>query len=248
MTTQNKEHCHCCPGEQGPQGVPGQNGVQGIQGVPGLDGVQGPTGQIGPMGPQGVPGQTGAQGPQGLQGEQGVQGIPGDCVNCPCECKPDIEFCEVYSLVPQVLAPSLSADTMGGVVLFENVKVTTSNIDVSMAGTTGVVTINKAGWYNVGKEVCAALSDLPTPLPVWSFSLFQNGVIVPASTFLTMTLSPDQQANQLKAEVLLHCNVGDTILLANTSSAMLNITNDLVGTMVSQPTTAALLVQLYKAD
>ena len=263
--------CKCCPGAQGPQGIPGSAGPQGIQGIPGQQGMQGPKGDEGPRGPQGqdgmqgpmgfqgpqgaqgqdgpqgIPGEAGAQGPVGPMGLQGPQGIQGDCVNCKPEASSAIEYAEVYSKLSQVLSPSPGPDLPGQVCLLENVIVATSNIDVSQSGISGEIQINRAGWYDVATGICAGINPLPTPLPVWTLSLFKNGVLVPGSTFANMTLSPDQLSNEIVADVFVHFDAGDKFSLNNTSSNPINVNAPSIGTQ-ALPSSAYLKVILLEAD
>ena len=216
---------HCCEGAQGIQGVPGQNGIQGIQGIPGS---------------------IGAQGPQGLQGPQGAQGIPGDCINCSCSCD-DSEFAEVYSALNQVLSPSTSPNAPGQVFTFENTIYATANIDVSMAATTGAIKINKAGWYDVSFGVCGALNPISSPLPVWTFSSFKNGIIVAGSTFACMTISPEQKANETDSDVFVHFTAGDVLTLASTSTDSVTLNSPTLGTNATVDS-AYLKINMLKAD
>lgn len=253
------------PGSQGPQGQPGQNGAIGpqgpigLQGPQGIDGPVGPVGPAGPVGPQGVPGQNGLQGqpgqngqngaqgavgPQGPQGLQGLQGIPGDCVQC--ESKADVEFAEAYSQLPQELSPSLLTNMPGGVVLLENLIVATTNIDASQAGSLGKFIINKAGWYDVAAGMTGTLNPIPAPLPVWTLSLFLNGVIVPGSTFSNIPLSPAQGSNEITADTFIYCNVGDVLTLANTSTAPVFLSAPTLGTN-AQTNSAYLKIQLLRS-
>ena len=214
----------------------GPRSRQGTSGNPGLQGQPGQNGQNGSEGP------AGPQGPQGLQGPQGV---PGTCVECPCECK--IEFAEVYSSISQMLAPSDGPNLPGTVVILENTIYSTSNIDTSLAAITGQVTINVAGWYDITVGVTGGLNPIPSPLPVWTVSLFKNGVIVPGSTFANMTISPEQQANEEVTDVFVHCNVGDVLTIANTSTANLQLSSPSLGTN-AVPNSATLKIMLLKAD
>ncbi len=256
MQDDKNHRCGCCPGPTGPvgpmgpqgmQGVPGDQGLPGLNGQNGADGVDGHDGQTGPAGPQGLPGmqgpkgpsgptgqngQTGSQGPmgpQGPQGAQGPQGVPGDCVECPCQCQTP-EFAEVYSQLSQSLAPSPGADLPGGTVLFENTIVSTANIDSSQAATMGIFIVNLAGWYDVASGITGFLNPIGSPLPVFTVSMFQNGVIVLGSTFSNLPLSPAQGSNEVTADVFVYCNVGDQISFANTSTATLFLSAPINGT------------------
>lgn len=216
--------CNCCTGPQGVQGVPGPMGLQGIQGIAGQAGPQGPAGPTGPQGPQ---------------------GIPGDCVNCPGD--DSVEFAEVYSIQTQLLSPSAGPNLPGQVAILENVVYNTPGIDVSQSAISGVVTINVAGWYDVATGICASINPVPSPLPVWTLSLFKNGALVPGSTFANMILSPEQKANEIVADVFVHFNAGDRLTLNSTSTAPIQLSSTNLGTN-AQPNSAYMKIQLLKAD
>lgn len=213
---------------------------------------RGPQGPAGPRGPQGNAGQTGlegAQGPEGIQGPQGAQGPQGpkgDCVDCS---RPglDIEFAEVYSLTSQKLTASPGPNAPGQTVLLENTIHATPAIDVSMAAATGVVTVNKAGWYDVAMGMCGSLNPVSSPLQVWTCSLFKNGVIVAGSTLANMTISPEQKANEIAVDTFVHFNAGDTLQLANTSVNSIDLTAPTFGSNAFA-NSAYLKIQLLKAD
>ena len=218
--------CKCCDGAMGPQGVPGPQGIQGLQGIPGMQGAQGIAGPVGP---------------------QGVQGIPGDCVNCGGDSSGTPEFAEVYSSMNQTLSASTGPNLPGQVCLLEKTIYATANINVSAAAISGQIVINKAGWYDVATGICAALNPIPSPIPVWTLSLFVNGVLVPGSTFANMTISPEQKSNEIVADVFVHFNVGDVLTLCNTSTNVINVTAPTLGTN-AQPNSAYLKITLLKAD
>lgn len=224
-------------GAQGLNGSPGINGQNGNDGVSGLTGPQGPAGTQGPSGPQGLQGQPGQNGqngsegplgPQGPQGLQGIQGVPGSCVECTSAVVS--EFAEVYSLMNQSLTASPGLNLSGQTVLLENTIFSTANIDVSQAGSSGKIIINKAGWYDVSTGICGALNPIASPLPCWTLSLFKNGILVPGSTFANQTISPEQKSNEIVADVFVHLNAGDFIELANTSTALLTVAAPTLGT------------------
>lgn len=226
----------CCPG---PMGNQGPQGPQGLQGVPGQAGAQGQPGQNGQMGAQGP------MGPQGSQGLQGLQGVPGDCVQCEAEAGA-AEFAEAYSQLPQDLAPSLGLNMPGGVVLLENLIVATANIDASLVASQGKFKVNLAGWYDIAAGMTGTLNPIPAPLPVWTLSLFLNGVIVPGSTFSNIPLSPAQGSNEITADTYVYCNVGDVLTLANTSTADVFLSAPSLGTN-AQTNSAYLKIQLLRA-
>lgn len=159
----------------------------------------------------------------------------------------DVEFAEVYSITNQLLGASPAPNTSGQTVLLEQTVFSTSNIDVLQAAASGRIKVNKAGWYDVATGICAALNPIASPLPVWSLSLFKNGVIVPGSTFASMTLSPEQKANEIFADVFVHCDAGDELTLANTSTAPIQLSAPSLGTN-AQTNSAFLKITLLKAD
>ena len=160
-------------------------------------------------------------------------------------CEP--EFAEAYSVLSQTLAASTGAGIPGQVVLLENIVIETANIDMSQVNTTGKVFLKKAGWYDATLGVCGGLNPIPSPLPVWTTSLYKNGVLVPASTFSNIPLSPEQKSNEQVSDVFFHADAGDYIQLANSSSAPLFLTSPTLGT-TSIPNSATIKIQLLKAD
>lgn len=236
-------------GPMGPMGAVGPSGADGAPGI-GLIGPQGPRGAdgaVGPAGPQGQPGQTGSVGPvgpMGPMGPQGLQGVPGNCV----ECKSDdnTEFAECYSQVSQQLFASPGTNMPGGVVLLEQTIVATSGIDASLAASAGQIKINVQGWYDVAAGMTGLLNPIPAPLPVWTLSLFLNGVIVPGSTFSNLPLSPAQASNEITADTYIFCNVGDVLTLANTSTAPVFLSAPTLGTN-AQTNSAYLKLVLLRA-
>lgn len=166
---------------------------------------------------------------------------------CDCPFGVNSEFAEVYSSLPQNLAPSPGANLPGQTALFENVVFSTANIDVSQSSVSGKISINKAGWYDVASGMSGALNPIPSPLPVWTMSLFKNGVIVPGSTFANLTLSPEQKANEVTADVFVHFNKGDILELANTSTTVVSLTAPSLGTN-AQTNSAYLKIAMLKAD
>jgi hypothetical protein len=247
-------------GDKGDQGLPGRDGIDGLPGLPGKDGkdgkdgLQGSTGAQGPVGPQGLqgqpgqPGQNGSDGhvgPQGIPGPQGIQGVPGNCVECPCDCAS--EFAEVFSVTSQVLGPSLGLNLPGQTVVLENTIFATPNIDVSQAGINGKITVNLSGWYDVATGICGSLNPIASPLPCWTLSLFKNGIYVPGSTFANQTISPEQKANEIVADVFVHFDKGDVLELANTSVSSVAMAAPVLGT--NAPASSAYLkIILLKAD
>lgn len=235
-------------GEMGPQGLRGEQGdcvncpgEMGPQGEPGPAGEPGPIGPMGPAGEKGEKGDAGEIGPMGPAGEAGPQGEPGDNGFLAAE------FVQVFSTQDQSLAPSLAVNAPGGVVKFEQVQVATGGFDVSQAAALGEIRVLRAGWYRVNKAVSGTLNPLSSPLRVWSLSIFVNGVIIPASTFGDMTISPEQKVNQTVSIVIAHFNAGDIVTMANTSDSQLLLNSETLGSM-STPVCADLNMSLLKPD
>lgn len=249
MITHPENKCVCCAGPQGPQGIPGVQGPQGSQGPRGEHGSQGENGQQGNPGLNGHDGKDGSEGPIGPMGPQGLegqQGPKGDCIACECHCD-EPEFAEVYSKTSQDLSPSLGLEMPGQTVILENIIFATSNIDVSQSAVSGKITVNKAGWYDVATGICGSLNPIASPLPCWTLSLFKNGVYIPGSTFANQTISPEQKANEIVADVFVHFDKGDVLELANTSTALVTMSAPTLGTN-SPASSAYLKMILLKAD
>lgn len=157
------------------------------------------------------------------------------------------QFAEAYSIQTQTIAASPGFNQPGGSILFENALYATSGIDISQAGINGQIKINQSGWYDVAAGITGALNPIPSPLPVFTVSLFQNGLIVPGSTFSNVPLSPAQQSNEITADTYCHFNAGDMISLANTSTAPVFLASPTIGTN-AQTNSAYIKLVLLAAD
>ena len=156
------------------------------------------------------------------------------------------EFAEVISQEPQNLIPASSPNLPGGVVKFDKLITATANINALSAPVDGKLKINVAGWYNVIAGVTGNLNPLPESLPVLTFSLFLNGVIIDGSTFAHANLSQTQPSNEISCNILAYCNVGDELTLANTSN--LNVAFSPIKMPSSPQTNSAYLkVELMRA-
>ncbi len=215
--------CICPPGPQGPtgpQGFPGATGPIGPQGLTGSTGPTGATGAQGPQGPIGIQGLTGPTGPTGPTGSQGPIGPQGPC------CSATSTFTNIFSTTSQLILP-------GGVATFEGVNASTAGIDISAASTTGTITFNSAGWYEIYYDFDALLQNpFPFPVPSWTSSLFLNGVLVPGSTQPAFTISPDYITSHTSGRVIIHVNVGDTLQLINTSTVSIMLVGLPFGSVV----------------
>ncbi|MES2199070.1 MAG: hypothetical protein V4489_02755 [Chlamydiota bacterium] len=170
-----------------------------------------PQGPQGPQGLQGVAG-TGIQGPQGVGGPQGAQGIQGlTGPQGPC-CALSGTFANVFTNLDQVIPPATA-------VTFEGINAVTTGIDVSAASTTGVITFNLDGWYEIYYDFDAMLDNpFPFPVPAWTSSLLLNGVLVPGSTQPAFTVSPDFITSHTSGRVIIRVNIGDTLQLVNSGT------------------------------
>ncbi len=163
-----------------------------------------------------------------------------------CEC-PAAEYAEIYSQLEQQLTPSGAPNQPGGFAMFEKTVVATSNVDISMANINGRVTVNRSGWYDVNTGVCGTLNPVSSPLLAWSMSVFLNGTLIQGSTTANMTLSPEQKANDIVADVFVHLNAGDYLQLANTSTSPLLLSAPTQGSN-AQPNSCYLKIVLLQAD
>lgn len=239
--------CYECPrGPEGPRGPAGPRGLQGVPGQMGAEGPEGPAGGEGPEGPMGpkgdcvnCPGEKGDKGDPGAAGPAGPKGDKGDPGTLGAQ-----EFAMVYSNQQQTLGASPGANMEGGAVLFENTITATANINVASAGVNGNVTINSAGWYDVSMGVCGSLNPIQSPLPVWTTSLFKNGMLVPGSSLANMTLSPEDKADEIIVTVLVQFAAGDILRVANTSVSPIVLTAPTLGTNVQTNSAFLKLVKI----
>jgi hypothetical protein len=168
---------------------------------PCCSGVQGAQGPAGPQGSQGVPGPA---------GPQGIQGVEGPC------CPNVAAFTSIYSLMAQTV-PS------GGAATFELVSETSPSFDLSMASTTGAVTVLQSGIYQVNWSTEGNLTPpFPAPVPSIAFALSKNGVLLPSTTAASFTNSPDTLANITTATAMVRFSAGDVVQLINTSTLPFN--------------------------
>ncbi len=195
---------------------PGSQGPAGAQGTQGPSGPVGPQGVIGPLGPQGAQGATGPCFP--FQGD----------------------FANAFSDVDQTIPPGMP-------ILLDRLIVTTPSIDMSMVGTTGVITFVDPGIYNIDFSMQGTLTPpFPRPVPAWCFSLFQNGVLVPGSTWTNYTSSPNDVVSHTGGPLLVIVAAGDTFQVLNTSTLSVSLTSNTLGATV--PVNAAsIMIRLVQA-
>jgi hypothetical protein len=151
--------------------------------------------------------------------------VPGCYIPVVCSSSSAPEYCQLYSQVSQTLAASAGLNLAGGNVLFEKTVISSANIDVSKAATTGAITVNKTGWYKFNKSANGTLNPVVTPLNAWGLALFINGVIQPGTSLCDMTLSPEQLDNLVTGSFLVHCKAGDVMTYCNMCSGPLILSN-----------------------
>ncbi len=197
-------------------------------------GLQGPAGAQGFAGPSGPAGSVGAAGSQGAQGPVGPVGPQGPC--CPLEGV----FAGAFSDQNQTIVPGMP-------VLLDNVIIASPSIDMSMVDTTGVITINESGDYLFDFTIQGALTPpFPFPVPSWCFSLFQNGVLVPGSTWTNYTSSPDDVTSHTGGPRIVSVTAGDTFQILNTSTLSVNLSASTFGCTVPV-NSAAITILLFQA-
>lgn len=200
-------------------------------------GPQGPAGPQGTVGPAGAPGTQGPQGVAGPQGPQGIQGITGPQGPC-CGSLNTVTAVNLYSVADQMI-PSM------GTVLFENVNLTTGSFDISMAATTGAVTINTGGIYRLSWSVEGQLTPpFPTPVPAWSFTLYADGVAVPGSTFSSFTLFPDEATSTAAGAVIVNVVAGTVITLQSTATLPVSVISSIPGSLLPQISASLIIEKL----
>ena len=173
---------------------------------PGPQGLEGDQGSIGLSGPDGQPGQPGPTGPQGAQGIRGPIGIQGPC------CSATSAYTSVYSLTNQILSPGASPS-------LDLVSATTASFDLTLAPTTGEMIALKSGVYWVSWEVDGKLtSPIPSPVPAWSFGVFVNGALEPATTSGSFSNTPNTICIHDSGVGIITLSAGDRVKLVNTST------------------------------
>ena len=208
--------CPGPPGAQGCPGIPGVRGQNGQPGTPGANGAPGPPGAAGPRGPAGfpgtagAPGQPGSAGATGAQGPAGANGISGGIPNS----------AYIYNNTAQVVP-------IEGAVTFNSSGLVTSGFN-NVANSTNL-TISTTGQYSAWFSVSGA--------EVNQFTLFQNGVAIPGSTYGSG--STNQQNNGMASFT---ATSGDIITLVNHTSATTVTLFTPIGGI--QPTTNASLLIL----
>lgn len=191
---------------QGPQGVPGPQGLQGIQGV---------------AGPQGAAGIAGLQGSQGLQGPPGQGSSSGPGISS-----------QPYANIYASAAQNIGAYSSGNdIVLFDKQNsVSAGDFDLSAMNTNGDMGFLKHGIYRISWTIQGKITPpVPSPVPSWAFGLWQNGALVPGSSFSGFTLSPVDDPIHSSGEVIIEVKAGDKIKLRNTSSNAITLMPNVAG-------------------
>lgn len=187
---------------------------------PGPQGPVGPQGLGGPQGLPGTPGPQGLMGPQGPQGPQGSTGPQGPC--CPFSGT----YTEVYSLTDQMVASLASP-------FFELTGPTTASFDLTMAPTTGEITVLKHGIYKIVWSVSAVLTPpIPAPIPSFSLGIYVNGVLSPSTVAANFAISPENDCTHLINATLVELFAGDVVKLVNTTTSLITLNSSLMGSLV----------------
>jgi len=132
----------------------------------------------------------------------------------------------VYSYVDQTVAP-------GQAITLELTSATTTTFDITNAGVNGEVVVLENGFYEINWGVDGLLTPpYPFPVPAWSFGIFVNGVLAPASTSGSFSISPDDLVTHNSAVFIVQLNAGDVLTLVNTSTSDVNALSTLNGSAV----------------
>jgi hypothetical protein len=209
--------CTDCICPSAPQGAAGNQGSAGNQGVVGL------------QGPVGI---NGSQGPQGVIGLQGPAGVEGPCCESPLITK---SVANVFSVLDKALLP-------GDPVTFEQINsIEAADYDTSMMAINGEITFFKTAIYSIAWNVEGQLAPpFPTPVPVWSLSLYLDGVPIPGSCFSAFTLFPEELTKSPAGCVMIAVQAGQVLTLRSTSTLPINIISSTPGSLL--PKTSASIV------
>lgn len=181
-----------------------------------------PQGVQGPQGAQGTPGPVGPQGPQGVQGAQGPRGVPGPKGDTgPAALFCGIQsFCNPYSLEEQIV-PSLNAMKL------EITDVTTPDIDVSLAPTTGEIIINTEGMYAILYSATGKLNEY-CDFGAWSIGIAIDGVLQTGSVKAALTNSK-HDFDTVTGHIFLPLKVGQKLTLMNSTNLSIQILSNVSG-------------------
>jgi hypothetical protein len=185
----------------------------------------GPQGPAGAIGPQGAQGTQGPQGPEGVQGPQGPQG--------PC-CPSILAFANVYNNSSQLTGAFGDATD---VVLFDSNNAVSAHFDLTSMSTTGEIRFLRSGIYSIEFTIEGLLDNFAFPVPIWTFGLFLDNILIPGSIFGSFSLSPDIIMTHAGGEVIIQVNAGQVLTLRNTSIEAVNIVGSPLGSAL--PTTPA---------
>ncbi len=155
----------------------------------------------------------------------------------PC-CPVNGVFTGVYSLTAQTIPP-------GGNAILDLVAQTTSEFDLSQAGTTGVITILKSGIYFINWGVDGRLAPpYPSPVPAWSFAAYRNGVLLPGTSSGSFSITPDDICTHDSGLSIILLQAGDTVTLVNTSTKDFEATSNILGSTIPVASTRLNLILL----
>ena len=225
MCREHDKKCCDCVGPEGPMGVRGLQGEPGIQGPVGEQGLQGLQGIQGLKGDQGIQGLQGIQGVIGPEGPQGLQGVPG----MDCECHHEMDCCEkawlsMYSVVDQLI-PSLGAAKFE-----QTASISAADFDVTNANVNGEIKVLKHGLYNLNWGFDGLLAPpYPFPVPAWGLGVYLNGVLLPATTSGSCSITPDEIVTNASGSAIVELNVNDVVKLVSICSQPIQAVSNVFG-------------------
>lgn len=182
-----------------------------------------PPGAQGPRGIQGPAGFQGLDGPQGPQGIEGPQGPTGPC------CATVTSYANVYTVVTQMVN---TIGTPVDRVLFESNNSVSSDFDITLAPTLGEVLFLRDGTYSIEFTIEGILGDFNVfPVPIWTFGLFLDDVLVPGSIFGNFTSSTDNIMAHAGGEVIIPVKAGQVLTLKNTTALPVVLVSSPLGSL-----------------
>lgn len=204
-------------GPIGPQGATGPQGLTGPQGPAGIQGNTGPVGNTGPQGPQGIQGDVGPTGPigtPGLTGPQGPQGDPGPVGESGAD-GPAGGGIAVYAYFSNI-----STAAPGDIVAVEAPVM----FNQTPFATPGFLYDPVTGGITIGNSCDYLVTFTVTALQPNQFTLFDNGVPIPRTTFGVGTGTVTNTG-----QMMMTLNVNDVITLVNHTSGSAVTLQNLAG-------------------
>jgi hypothetical protein len=117
--------------------------------------------------------------------------------------------------------------------MMELIANTTASFDLSMTPITGAITCLKSGIYLVNWGVDGLLTPpYSSPVPAWSFGIYQNGVLLPGTTSGSFSVTSDDICTHDSGVSIITVQAGDVIQLINTSVNSFSATATVFGSSV----------------